>query len=398
MSNLHRHAVNFAACKKLVLLCLRAKIVPIIESSPGIGKSAMMKEIAEEQELLLLDERLSTMEPTDLNGYPSIYEHTFTDANGQTHTQKRAGFIPMDNWPLEGAQLPINPKTNQPYKGWLLFLDEIRSATPATQAAAYRLLLDRQIGRNNLHPRCLVVGASNRLEDNAVVFDAGTAFQSRVVWLELRSDLTGWMENFAIPKGLDSRVTGFLNYKGQEALNKFNPDHDEKNFPCERTWEAVSKLLSKLPAGPIDLDYVPVLAGTIGSGAAIELQAFSAVYQDLITLDDIAKDPMNCIIDTRRPDIMYALVSNIQSNLNTTNIGNYIAPLMQFVDRVAMEFQAMLVKHILNVDPSQLQKTPSVAAWVTQKAAYLSSSKSQVAAQPMPQAPAKQDDDDDDQP
>lgn len=46
---------------------LRAQIVPYIVGSPGIGKSAIVKQIAKASKLKLIDVRLSQCDPTDLN-------------------------------------------------------------------------------------------------------------------------------------------------------------------------------------------------------------------------------------------------------------------------------------------------------------------------------------------
>ena len=53
--------------KKALIKCFKARLVPFLQSSPGMGKSSLVKEIAKEWNLELVDLRLSTMEPTDLN-------------------------------------------------------------------------------------------------------------------------------------------------------------------------------------------------------------------------------------------------------------------------------------------------------------------------------------------
>lgn len=53
--------------RKFVKDCLFAGLVPMVHSSPGMGKSAIMKSIASELSLKLIDHRLSTSAPEDLN-------------------------------------------------------------------------------------------------------------------------------------------------------------------------------------------------------------------------------------------------------------------------------------------------------------------------------------------
>ena len=109
--------LNPSKVKECVETCLKARLVPFIQGSPGVGKSEIVKQIADEYGLKLIDCRLSTMEPVDLNGIPWIQEG-------------KAKFNPYDIFPLESTPIP------QGYQGFLLFLDEFNSASRATQAAA----------------------------------------------------------------------------------------------------------------------------------------------------------------------------------------------------------------------------------------------------------------------
>ena len=55
-----------------VIRCLDKGLVPFIQSSPGMGKSAIVKQIAKDFKLKLIDVRLSTLEPVDLSGLPTF--------------------------------------------------------------------------------------------------------------------------------------------------------------------------------------------------------------------------------------------------------------------------------------------------------------------------------------
>ena len=96
---------------------LEAGLVPFLRSSPGMGKSAIIRSIADEYGMELLDIRLSTCAPEDLTGLPHF-------ENGI------AKFMPFDMFPVEGTELPTGKN------GWIVFLDEFNSASKAVQAAA----------------------------------------------------------------------------------------------------------------------------------------------------------------------------------------------------------------------------------------------------------------------
>ena len=118
----NEHIVSPKQAKELITDVLLAGLVPMISGSPGSAKSSIIKQIAQEFNLELIDERLAQSDPTDYKGFPT----TYADANGV----KRAGYLPMDTFPLAGDPLPKG-KT-----GWLLFLDEFNSAPISVQAAA----------------------------------------------------------------------------------------------------------------------------------------------------------------------------------------------------------------------------------------------------------------------
>jgi MoxR-like ATPase len=101
--------VNISSAKELVYDVLKAKLVPFLQSSPGIGKSSLAKQLAEENDLELIDVRLSQLDPTDLSGLP------FRKGD-------KAEYLPMNTFPLEGESVPEGKE------GFLLLLDEFNSA------------------------------------------------------------------------------------------------------------------------------------------------------------------------------------------------------------------------------------------------------------------------------
>lgn len=104
--------VTISQAARMVNKLCRVGLVPMVHGSPALGKSAIAKMVAEKNNLKLIDLRLSQCEPTDLLGLPNINQ-----------ALQRSGYTPMDTFPLKGDELPINPDTDLPYAGWLLFLN-----------------------------------------------------------------------------------------------------------------------------------------------------------------------------------------------------------------------------------------------------------------------------------
>lgn len=201
--------------KSIVIKCIKSKLSVMMSGSPGIGKSSIIREIAEEFNLFLIDMRLAQCDPTDLLGFPTIDPKT-----------GKSSYAPMDTFPLDGEPLPKG------YSGYLIFLDEFNSAPPSVQSAAYKLVLDRMIGTHHLHKNVAIVCAGNLETDNAIVQPMSTALQSRLVHLELVVDAKEWVE-WASSNEIHHHITSYINFKPGN-LYTFSPNHSDNTYACPR--------------------------------------------------------------------------------------------------------------------------------------------------------------------
>ena len=132
----------------------------------------------------------------------------------------------MDTFPIEGDAIPKG------YSGWLILFDELTSAVPALQAAAYKILLDRMVGLHKLHKNVALMAAGNLETDNAIVHPMSTALQSRLAHLELVVDAMEWV-NWAASNQIDHRITSYINFKPGN-LYTFSPDHTDNTYASPR--------------------------------------------------------------------------------------------------------------------------------------------------------------------
>lgn len=315
-------------------------LVPIIRSSPGMGKSELLQSIADEYELMLIDFRLGQADITDLNGLPRFISRRRADGT-EDH---RAEFVPFADFPLEGDELPINPKTGKPYKGFLLFFDEITSAAKQIQAAAYKILLERKVGQHNLHKDVYMAAAGNLEGDNAVVYAMSTALQSRLVHLEMRLDHKEWIE-WAIKNGVDSRILAYLSFRPNH-LHKFEAEHTDRTFACPRTWWFTHLLIHNRP----QLDDIDrsLLSGTVSGGVAAEFFSFLDVYSQLPDLNTIVNDPDNAPIP-QEASVKYALTTSLAEHMDDTNVDQIV----KFLERVpGVEHRVLCIRMARTRKPS----------------------------------------------
>lgn len=332
-------SVNLKTAKELVKDTFAANGVAMLHSSPGVGKSAIIKQIADEYNLQLIDERLSTADPTDLKGFPTLSDGI-------------AEFVPMNTFPLDTWSVPKGKN------GWILFLDEFNSAPPAVQTAAYKIVLDRMIGLHNLHPNCFIVCAGNLATDKAIVNRVGTAMQSRLHHIEIHVEPDVFLD-YAREKDFDPRIVSYLEFR-PENIHQFNPDHSDKTFACPRTWEFTNNLLKLKREGWQDLDIskLPLLAGTIGEGIAREFYGFCRSYADLPAYDDIVKDPTQVKINPSA-DMQYAIAGYVGSSAKK----EHLSEVFTFIKRLNTEIQAVVMRSIRSRMPAVTAR-PEWKQWV----------------------------------
>lgn len=317
------YTVNYAKARTEIIKCISKGLVPLLTSSPGMGKSSLVASIAKEHRLKLIDLRLTAMLPEDLSGFPM--------KNGN-----KATFTPFDIFPIEGDEVPDG------YDGWLLFLDEFTSADKAMQAPSYKLVLDRMVGSHKLHQRVAMVAAGNKMTDKAIVKPLSTALQSRVIHYELEVSAKDWTE-VAYKLGIDHRIIGFVNYMPSRLMD-FRPDHHDKTFPCPRTWEFLSRLVED---EDIDPDIAARVAGTIGQGTGTEFITFAQEYERLPKLEDIIANPKGTQVPPEA-STRYAVTSMLIDNFSKDNL----SPVIDYVDRLDVEFRILFIRGVVAKDPS----------------------------------------------
>jgi hypothetical protein len=221
---------------------------------PGIGKSDIVKQIGEEQKRPVIDVRLSLWEPTDIKGIPYY--------NTKENTMSWA----------PPAELPTDPDNNS-----ILFLDELNSAAPATQAAAYQLILNRRVGTYVLPEKVSIVAAGNRENDKGVTYRMPAPLANRFLHLELRTDFDDWLV-WATLNSIHPQVVGYVSFAKQD-LYGFDPKDASRSFATPRTWSFVSDLLKDDDVDENTL--TDLVAAAVGEGLAVKFMAHRKVSKQM---------------------------------------------------------------------------------------------------------------------
>ena len=329
--------VNAVELEECLTEDLKAGLTPMVSSSPGMGKSDIIRTIATKFKLKVIDFRVSQCEPVDMQGYPGVLDG-------------RMNFHIPEYFPIEGDKIPDG------YDGWLLFLDEFNSGNKQTEAAAYKLILDREVYKYKLHSRCLIAASGNLTTDRAIVNTQSTATTSRLTHYRMRVDHKVWVD-WANAHGVDHRIISLIKFK-PELLHRFDTSTNELTFPCPRTWEFASKVIIK--KATIDHITKTRLAGTIGEGAAVELATYSEIYQNLPTIEQILSNPKSGWKLPKEPSELYAVTTMLAHNSTPDNINKLIIA----INRLPTDFQVITFKDIYKRTPV-LKGHPVIKDWIT---------------------------------
>ena len=334
--------VKISQAVAMITAFIRAHLVPMLVGSPGSGKSQIVHQIAADYKLKVIDVRLAQCDPTDICGFPTIKGN-------------KAGYVPMDTFPVEGDKIP------EGYNGWLIFLDEFSSASPAVQAASYKLVLDRMVGNHPLHKNVAIVCAGNLETDNAIVQPMSTALQSRLVHMELVVDAKEWSD-WAATAGIDHRITSYINFKPGN-LYTFKPDHTDVTYASPRTWEFADRVMKVMDIDSKDL--LPMLAGTISEGVAREFLSFCKHFEALPKIGEIINSP-DAIRVPHEPSILFALTGALSHNASMDNFDQ----LIKFIKRLPLEFQVVCLRETIRRNKEMLSHK-AVQQWIASNATEL---------------------------
>lgn len=283
MSVEHR-TVTAPEAKKAILKCFNKKRPLFLWGPPGIGKSEVVAGITEEMQGLMIDLRLGQMDPTDIRGIPFY--------------NKEKGVM---DW-APPIDLP-DAETASQYPVVVLFMDEMNSAAPAVQAAAYQLVLNRRIGKYILPDNVVMIAAGNRESDKGVTYRMPTPLANRFVHLEMRVDFPAWQE-WAVGSGIHKDVVGYLTFAKQD-LYDFDAKSASRSFATPRSWTFVSELLEDEDID--DRTATDLISGAIGEGLAVKFMQHRKVAGKMPKPEDILSGKVKDL-NIKEVSAMYSLV------------------------------------------------------------------------------------------
>ena len=320
------------------MISTKTKVTPMLWGPHGIGKSASVRQVAEEMGYQLFNVILSQKEAVDLAGVLYTREDkdlklSVTDA----HPPK---------WFADACK-----------KGkFVLFLDEFNMARKEVMNAAFELVLDRRLNNIKLPDDVFIVCAGNPDDERYDVTPMSESLRDRLMHLMVEPDLDSWF-GYAKGAGIAPEVVAFLRNNPQASSAT---DKRDFTLPVEikhslRSWERLSEISKLSIPERIKLD---CYSGIVGNEMALlfmkSLHESTVTPEEILELDDATVERIQGFLNANpiRFDKIEMAIRNFgdwarssDENMKKANkgISNYIKfALMLPLDQVTAALQETL--------------------------------------------------------
>ena len=198
-----------------------------IWGAPGIGKTEILNQVANDNDAVVIEWHLSQIEPTDFRGIPKIENPKGT---GDPKDERTVVKLP---------ELFPDSDTTQP---GIMFFDEMNRAPQMVLSAALSLCLTGKIGTYTLPERWIVVAAGNRAIDlgDATPTVIEPALANRFSHVNYSPSLEDWTDWAYKQEALNPDIINFLKFKPQY-FHKLDPDIEPQAWASPRSWELASE-------------------------------------------------------------------------------------------------------------------------------------------------------------
>ena len=329
--------------KASITHALKKKRPIFLWGPPGIGKSDIVSQICDTfSNSHLIDIRLSLWEPTDIKGIP------YFDSNSGTMVWGAPSELPTEEFAAQFDYI-------------VLFLDEMNSAAPSVQAAAYQLILNRKVGTYKLPDNVMIVAAGNREADKGVTYRMPAPLANRFIHLELSVNFDDWFQ-WSVNNNINTDVIGYLTFAKKD-LYDFDPKSSSRSFATPRSWSFVSELLDD------DLDEATttdLVAGAVGEGLAVKFMAHRKVAGMMPNPSDILSGKVK-EMKSKEISAMYSLTVSLCYELKEASdkndkkfddkVNNFLRFSMDNFDTelVVMGIKLALTQYSLPIDPDEVE-------------------------------------------
>jgi MoxR-like ATPase len=373
---------KISTIKEAVLICRDANITPFVWGHRGLGKSSLVKQIAEDNGWGFIDLRCSQLEASDIRGLPDRGEDNRThylppadmpiadmsadqvflklaevlgiDAKGTDGVDTAGKLAASIAKKLDGTNLDLLRRYEnlrqalQPrFERGILFLDEVNRAQDDVLQAIFQLVLDRRVGQYVLPPGWCVVAAGNFTEGYRVGGFDDPAFLNRFCHLTLsggETTLEEWVNYMASVHGGDA--TDVIEFASQNTKHLDGDIKGEMGFsvqPSRRGWEMVTRVMKVVKEGKYsESAKIEVYAGLLGRELAQSFSRYSCPVKPRELINNGVKayeSKLKKLDRNQLTGLMWGLVSFCKNQIEKDEIAT-----------VCLDFASFMVDHANDKD------------------------------------------------
>lgn len=324
------------------------QVTIIGEGEPGIGKSAMLKELAKmhpDYEIAYIDCTL-----LDLGDFALPFTEVHEGFG------KILKFAPNSRFKMH---------TDRPV---IVMLDEIGKAMKQVKNVLLTMMLEHRVGDHQLPEGSIVFGTTNMMSDGVGDMLEAHA-KNRVCFTKIRKPHAGFNADgsvdkdswgaWALENDIDPAVLAWVK-QFPHCLESYTDASQKENpyifnptragggaFVTPRSLEKASDIAKKR-AELGDLLTISLLTGTIGESASRDMQAFFSVVDKLPTWDAIMRDPLTAKVPedvVAKCIIVFSAISRVTKET--------LEPWMKYVQRIDKEWQALFATSVMRSKQKQ---------------------------------------------
>ena len=199
--------------------------------APGIGKTAIMEQVAEELKIGLVSYSMTHHTRQSALGLPFIVEKDYGGEKYSVSEYTMSEIIASVYDTIEATGLAEG----------ILFLDEINCVSETLAPAMLQFLQYKTFGRHKVPSGWIVVTAGNPPEYNNSVREFDIVTWDRLKRIDVEANYDAWKE-YALSKGIHPAVTTYLDIKNDD-FYKIETTVDGKSFVTARGWSDLSDII-----------------------------------------------------------------------------------------------------------------------------------------------------------
>lgn len=281
--------------REAIMICRRAGVTLMIWGKHGLGKSAIVSQVATDNLMGIINLRLSQLEASDIRGMPdkddegrTVYRPPAEMPRGDISWEEAMKLVQAESNPAK--QHEIAERLQPRLENGILFLDESFRAQDDVQQAVFELVYDRKVGQYVLPPTWSIVCANNPFEGYLTNAFMDPAFLDRfchVVLSDGESTTQEWV-NYMVQHHGDGAAE-IIEFCAAAQENLDGRGSFELGFsitPSRRSWDMVARVLEACEGQDFSEEAkTEVIAGLVGRDMALNFSRYKCPVKPRDVID-----------------------------------------------------------------------------------------------------------------